>query len=131
MEIPHGRATLAVRPWPCGKPKIELIGMQRFDSHGQLGEPHGRVACPCESGNLGFSANFEPQVGESDFWEQKQSPRERKYEEHILEAILELGFIESSLEIVLGVEIIIPEQIFLILMSMTTPITVFFSLSME
>ncbi|CAL1354310.1 unnamed protein product [Linum trigynum] len=42
------------------------------------------------------------------FLEQKQSPRERKDEEHILEAILELGFIKSSLEIVIGVEIIIP-----------------------
>ncbi|CAI0403028.1 unnamed protein product, partial [Linum tenue] len=34
--------------------------------------------------------------------EQKQSPRERKCEEHILEAVLELDFIESSLEIVIG-----------------------------
>ncbi|CAL1405728.1 unnamed protein product [Linum trigynum] len=66
-----------------------------------------------------------------EFMEQKQSFRERKCEELTLEAILELGFIKSSLEIVLGVEIIIPEQIILIIMSMTTPITVFFSLSME
>ncbi|CAL1376822.1 unnamed protein product [Linum trigynum] len=58
--------------WPCdpghvGSLKIELIDTPRFDSHGQLDEPHGRVACPSESGNLGFSANFEPQVKRSDF----------------------------------------------------------------
>ncbi|CAL1357259.1 unnamed protein product [Linum trigynum] len=70
VESKHGQDGNPARPCDPGRVgslKIELIGTQRFDSHGQLGEPHGRVACPCESGNLGFSANFEPQVRKSDF----------------------------------------------------------------